>query len=163
MPSVTQHSSVCWSPTAVKKNGLCGTLREICPCDLRNWIRIISECGDSAMEIQLWSVTGFIVLPWEVSSSMETRPSQGALLLAWFPLLNVNMTENFSFISFFVCFWLKCSFFLWALRNSLYKCLKYGLRIWPVVKTQLFFLRSNSHIRLNLTDLKESLLLNFLL
>lgn len=42
------------------------------------------------MEIQLWSVKGFIVLPCEVSSSVETRPSQRALLLAWFPLLSVG-------------------------------------------------------------------------
>lgn len=86
------------------------------------------------MEIQLWSVKGFIVLPWEVTSSMETCPSQRALLLAWFPLHSVN---------------------------SPYKCLRYGLRLWPAVKTQLFFLRSNSQIRLNLTGLKESVLLNF--
>lgn len=54
------------------------------------------------MEIQLCPVTGFVVLPQEVSSSVETCPSQRALSLGWFLLLHVSMIENFSFISFYV-------------------------------------------------------------
>lgn len=84
------------NPRAHKKNGLCETLREICTTNLRNWIRIILECEDSAMEIQLWSLTGFIIVALRTQCGSKTFPKSSVSLVGG---LNVNTTENFTFIT----------------------------------------------------------------